>query len=59
VVWRRIRTYGITVLAGVVVNKNKGDIVEENDEQTSILSLLRIQTDTPSMISLYLFLDLK
>ena len=33
VVWRRIRTYGIKVLAGDLVNKKKGDMVEENDEQ--------------------------
>ena len=31
----RIRTYGIKVLAVDLVNKKKGDMVEENDEQRS------------------------
>ena len=35
VVSRRIRTYGIKVLAGDLVNKKKGDMVEENGEQRS------------------------
>ena len=35
VVSRRIRTYGIKVLVGDLVNKKKGDMVEENGEQRS------------------------
>ena len=35
VVSRRISTYGVKVLVGDLVNKKKGDMVEENSEQRS------------------------
>ena len=35
VVSRRIRTYGIKVLAGDLVNEKKGDMVEKNGEKRS------------------------
>ena len=51
---RRIRTYGMKVIAGDLVNKKKGDVVEEeNGEQCRDpkRSMLRIQKATTSMIS--------
>ena len=60
VVSRRIRTYGMKVLKGDLVNKKKGDMVEETGEQRSKEDNIE-HVGNPDSYTIHdiLFLDLK